>query len=196
MNNTENNTLPDSSVHKKTRNHDDLTGFRFGRLTVLSKKKRKNVPFGLWLCQCSCGKKAIVRRQSLVTGDSQSCGCLRQEKMRKRGLQVGFKPTHGLSSTRGYTIWAGMMNRCHNPNLVGYKYYGARGISVCKEWHNVEVFLRDMGQPPEGMWIERLNNDGNYCPENCKWATPKQQALNKRRGIKIFQCPLHLYKAN
>lgn len=148
----------------------DLIGKKFGRLQVVQKldardKFRKIV----WECKCSCGKTAFVNTKNLRTKNTQSCGCLRMDKCR----------THGMSKTRIYKLWVGMVNRCHNPNNPNYPNYGAKGISVCKRWRNFENFIADMGERPEGMSIDRIKNSKGYTPRNCHWATDTEQALNK-----------------
>lgn len=151
----------------------DLTGKRFGRLIVtgFAGLKRKAAT---WFCSCDCGGISTVISNNLRRGITRSCGCLKRDSNAAR--------THGMCRTRPYRIWAGMKNRCHNPKAYDYAYYGARGICVCERWrHSFENFIEDMGLPTtDHHSIERINNDGNYEPSNCRWATQQEQVSNSR----------------
>ena len=127
-----------------------------------------------WLCQCDCGNKSVVWAQSLRKGSTQSCGCL----MRERTIAAEYQ-AHGKTLTPVYKRWRGIIQRCTNPNSAGFPKYGGNGISVCDRWRKFENFLADMGEPPPGTSIHRINNSGNYEPENCKWATIEEQNRNK-----------------
>lgn len=150
----------------------DLTGRVYGRLTVLRRDGKRGSKYW-WYCQCSCGTHVCVQGSELtrVSAPCRSCGCAQREAVTR----------HGMHGTRVYRIWRGMLNRCENKRMQGYKYYGARGITVCERWHNFENFLADMGEPPfKGASIDRKDNDGNYEPSNCRWSTLAEQNRNKR----------------
>lgn len=152
----------------------DLAGQRFGRLLVLEKAKKNKTEKIKWKCRCDCGNERVVLAASLRGGKTKSCGCL---------LKEGSHKTHGKSHTPEYKIWAGMIQRCTNPKTDNYKHYGGRGITVCERWRNsFEAFYEDMGHRPSKLHsVERINNDGNYEPDNCKWATKRKQSQNQQK---------------
>ena len=154
----------------------DITGQRFGRWTALC-------PVGAdrngrrWLCRCSCGAERPVSAHNLRSGKSLSCGCVHHENP---GHLI-----HGMSHTKMHVAWKGMLARCENPNNTNYCRYGARGIRVCERWHKFANFFADMGPRPVGAQIDRINNDGNYEPGNCRWVTRRQNCNNQRRSRRI-----------
>ena len=153
----------------------DLTGKRFGRLTVIGKSHQNKEKRWFYKCQCDCGNIAFVPKNRLDSGVTRSCGCLQKQRSSEASK------THGLRHTKEYRTWSGMKDRCCNKKSKDYIRYGKRGITICKKWlNNFEDFLEDMGQAPSpSHQIDRIDNCGAYSPENCKWSTPKQNARNK-----------------
>lgn len=159
----------------------DLSGKVFSRLTVISYSHTNKYGGACWLCICVCGKNKIINYSSLIQGLSKSCGCLHKERISET------LKTHGLTRTKEYRAWIFMKHRCYNENDKRYKDYGGRGINVCNRWiDSFENFLADMGQAPSPKHsIDRKENDGNYEPGNCRWATQKEQQNNKRNIIHV-----------
>jgi len=159
----------------------DLSGKRFGRLLVIKEQGRNNRGKAVWLCKCDCGNEKAVYSYLLVSGQTQSCGCLQKELIKKRSI------THGQRTTKLYKIWANMKSRCNNPNASHYEYYGGKGIKICEEWHDFKAFqiwAANNGYS-DGLTIDRIDNDKDYCPDNCRWITKRQQASNKSNNQKV-----------
>ena len=163
----------------------DLRGSVFGRLLVVGFNCFGNGAL-LWNCKCDCGGLVVVPTARLKKGATKSCGCLQRENRNRFLGRQPPVPTHGMANTPEYRVWNAMRQRCGNPNLKDFQYYGARGITVCPEWASFENFLRDMGlRPDPKLTIERLDNDGPYAPWNCIWATRSAQRRNQRPADKI-----------
>lgn len=160
--------------------HVPLAAGKYGRLTVISQESVKMV-----VCACECGSPPkSYRAVSVKHGNTRSCGCLAKEVRIARGRSSA---THGLSKTRVFAIWSGMINRCENQNSISYPRYGGRGINICDRWRtSFENFYEDMGDPPTELHsLDRLESDGNYELGNCRWATKLEQTRNRSNSINI-----------
>jgi hypothetical protein len=161
----------------------NLIGMKFNRWTVIERAENTKLGQAQWKCICECGNTSIVAGRDLRQNKSRSCGCLQRE------TATIVKRTHGKSNTRLHRIWSAMRARCYNLNSHEYDRYGGRGIEVCEEWRsNFESFYEwaIKNGYADSLSIDRINNDGNYEPSNCRWATNKVQASN-RRTIRLIE---------
>lgn len=157
----------------------DLTGQQFNNWTVIKRGSNDLQNKIMWICRCSCGSIGEIRGKTLVNNASKGC---RKCMSRRTNSKSPLAWRHGLSKTPTYKIWAYMIARCHNPRDTGYQYYGARGIKVCKRWRDDFLnFLQDMGERPENLTIDRIDNYKDYQKDNCRWATWTEQGNNQRR---------------
>lgn len=152
----------------------DLTGMRFGRLSVVRKTRSASGRVA-WVCKCECGNETTTLTTELLKGHAKSCGCYHRDKM-----SVSFRK-HGQHKTRLYKIWSNMLQRCGNPKNDNYQRYGAKGINVCEEWKDFQAFYKwaTANGYTENLSIDRIENSKGYCPENCRWETPQAQTDNR-----------------
>jgi len=157
---------------------ESIGGRRFARLVAQYYCGDRLHKERVWVCICDCGNTALVREIQLIEGSTRSCGCLQKE------VSSRVHTKHGLGKTKTYRAWLSMKQRCFYPKHKNFKYWGGRGITVCERWLVFENFYADMGDKPEGKSLDRYpNNDGNYEPGNVRWASPDEQANNRRRAV-------------
>lgn len=177
---------------------EDLSGKKFGRLTV-SHETQTDKAHRHWTCRCDCGAEIVVGHPALKRGATQSCGCLRRESTSEK-MTVHGNARRGMRS-RAYGIWSGMLARCGIESATGFARYGGAGVLVCERWHTFTNFLADMGDPPDGMSIDRIKNELGYELGNCRWATSQTQNENRRsvrwiefdgKRMNITQWAIHL----
>lgn len=161
--------------------YDSFIGMRFGRLLVVEKDIYNTSKTVKYVCVCDCGNKKSIGISNVVTGHTKSCGCLSKETTRS------LLTKHGKCNSRTCNSWCRMKDRCYNKNNNRFPLYGGRGIEICSQWRDsFKNFLEDMGEVPEGMSLERIDVNGDYTPENCKWASAKEQSRNTRTNVRVF----------
>jgi hypothetical protein len=173
--------MPPKDTPARVSRQIDIAGQRFGRWTVLHRSDEyRDGGKAAWLCRCDCGHERVVNGASLRRGLSKSCGCLNSELTRTRIIRQST--THGMTNSPEWRSWMSMLTRCYNhSDRHNFLHYGGAGIFVCDLWrYSFEDFYRDMGIRPEGTTLDRVDGQGHYCPNNCRWATATQQNRNRR----------------
>ena len=169
----------DSGSSKRRSRHKDISNGEFNGIKALRLfSSGGHNEHAKWTCLCHCGKEFVARGNALRQGKVSSCGCLIPDIKSKNAT------THGMTKTREYKSWGAMIARCYNPKNNRYYLYGARGVVVEKSWRKFENFFNDMGIRPTGKSLDRVDGNGDYCKSNCRWATPKEQANNRRNNKK------------
>ncbi len=162
-----------------------IEGKRFGRLVAVGFGSTDRHGKARWLVKCDCGQRLTVKATSLVTGNTRSCGCLKRQLAVTRGRETSTVHGHARPQSRTYVSWQAMLKRCINPSDVAFHNYEGRGITVCERWQRFENFLADMGERPKGKTLDRIDNDKGYDLGNCRWATPSEQAQNRRAMLSL-----------
>lgn len=179
--------MADNEIQKRSPKFKDRTGQQFGRLTAMRPGPIKRFPSGstqsTWECRCSCGSSVTVMANKLSSGHTRSCGCLQAE------VRLTHSVKHGMAATTEYRIWQAIKDRCLNKDCPAYDRYGGRGVAMSPDWvDDFAAFYEYVGDRPDGMSLDRINNDGNYEPGNVRWATPTQQANNRRDRCRKTHC--------